>query len=1141
MPKFVHLHVHSHYSLLDGLSKIPDLVRRVKELGMDAVALTDHGVMYGAIEFYKECKKQGIKPIIGMEAYVAPDLHTSRGGEAERYYHLTLLAKNLTGYKNLIKLSTLAHLHGFYYKPRVDKKLLEEYHEGLIALSGCLHGEISRCLVADKYDGARELALYYRNLFGAENYFFEVQDHPRLPEQGKVNQAIKRLSEEIGISIAATADSHYLEITDAPAQDVMLCVQTGKTVDEPNRLDMRDTNVSLRTPADMAAAFKDLPEAVANTVKIAAMCNVDLELGKWSFPHFSLPDGKTADEFLRELAYKGLVGRYKMPEGEVPPEVMNRLNYELGVISKKGFSPYFLIVADYVNWARAQGIICATRGSAAGSFVSYCIGITTENPLKFHLPFERFLNPSRPSPPDIDMDFADDRRDQVLEYVKQKYGANRVAQICTFGAMMARAAVRDVTRALGLSYNLGDRIAKMIPFGLHGFHMTIDEAMRQNQELKDFYDRDTEARRVIDMAKKLEGCVRHASVHAAGVVIAPTDITDFAPLQLEPGGKNIITQYDMHACEDVGLVKMDFLGVRNLSILGLARDLVKKTKNVLIDFQALEFNDPLVYELFARGDTMGVFQLSSGGMTKHLRELKPSNIFDIMAMVALYRPGPLNSIPDFIRRKHNPKLITYLDPRLEEILAKSYGVLTYQDDVLLIAIKLAGYNWEEADKLRKAMGKKIPAEMAKQKEKFIKGCVKNNIAETKAETLWQLIEPFAAYGFNLAHAASYATIAYQTAYMKAHYSAEYMTAILTAETGDTLKIAEAVAECRRLGIEVLPPSINASGEGFTYIDDRHIRFGLLAIKNVGADIVASIIRERALRGPYESLEDFLTRVPSKNLNKKSLEAFIMSGALDEFGDRRAGLDNIEKILNFRRDTIEGKDDSQGNLFAAIAAGFAKPKLKLSAGTVTGRLEKMTWEKDLLGLYISDHPFREYESLLPVGTVRLIKLNELVEGQVVVVSGVVSHVHKIFTRKGEPMYFIGCDDGTAQIELVVFPNLAREAVKLFESGLPLLVRGKVSTKENAVKILADEIKDLRTPDTPAIDKIIQIVVGDLADRGRLEELKKVLRANPGDYQVRLVVNDGALERQVTTSFKTQATNLVKQRLEAVVGAGKIRVL
>lgn len=1116
-------------------------------MGMEAVALTDHGVMYGAIEFYKECKKQGIKPIIGLEAYVAPDSHTTRGGDAERYYHLTLLAKNLTGYKNLVKLTTIAHLHGFYYKPRIDKKLLEEYHEGLIALSGCLHGEIARQIVAHKEKEARETAQYFKNLFGAANYFFEVQDHPKLEAQKKVNETIKQLSKETGIAVVATSDSHYLNPDDAEAQDVMLCVQMGKTVDDPNRLDMRDTNVSLRSPDDMIEAFRDLPEAVANTVKVAEMCNVELELGKWSFPYFSLPEGKTADDFLKELAYKGLAEKYKATPPNPPlskgggeggmRSICERLDYELDVISKKGFSPYFLIVADYVNWAREQGIICATRGSAAGSFVSYCIGITTENPLKFHLPFERFLNPSRPSPPDIDMDFADDRRDEVLAYVRQKYGQNKVAQICTFGAMMARAAVRDVTRALGLPYNLGDRIAKMIPFGLHGFHMTLNEAMRQNQELKDFYDRDADARRTIDMARKLEGSVRHASVHAAGVVIAPTEITDFVPLQLEPGGKNIITQYDMHACEDVGLVKMDFLGVRNLSILGLARDLVKQIKGASVDLENLGHEDKVTYELLARGETMGVFQLSSSGMTKHLKELKPSNIFDIMAMVALYRPGPINSIPEFIRRKHNPKSITYLDPRLEEILAKSYGVLTFQDDVLLIAIKLAGYTWEEADKLRKAMGKKIPAEMAKQKEKFIKGCLKNNLPELKAETLWQLIEPFAAYGFNLAHAASYATIAYQTAYMKAHYPTEYMTAILTAESGDIPKIAEAVVECRRLGIEVLPPAVNASREAFTYIDDQHIRFGLLAIKNIGTDIVKSIIEERETRGTYQSLEDFLTRVPSKNLNKKSLEAFIMSGALDEFGERQTLLDNIEKILSFRRDLVERKDDTQGNLFAAIAAGFAKPKLKLATGKSTERLEKMKWEKELLGLYLSDHPFRDYESLLPTDARRLINLSEVGEGAACLVAGIISHVHKIFTRKGEPMYFIGCDDGTAQIELVVFPGLAKQVNHLFVEGAPIQARGKVSTKENEVKVLADDIVKLKVQ-IQSTSGTLEIRVPNLENKDQLQELKKVLSAEPGNNTVWLVVNDTNTPRRIETSLKINYSDFMMGKLEALIGKDNV---
>ncbi|MFA4936665.1 MAG: DNA polymerase III subunit alpha, partial [Patescibacteria group bacterium] len=793
MSKFIHLHVHSHYSLLDGLPKIPDLVAFAKTLGQEALALTDHGVMYGAIEFYKEATAQGIKPIIGVETYFA---HRSLKNKQVRVddtaYHLVLLAKDLQGYHNLLKLISISHLQGFYYKPRIDFATLKEYHQGLIALSGCLKGNIPQALLAEDTVTAEKLARQYLSIMGEENFYLEIQAHPELPEQINVNQKIAALSKKIGVPMAATNDVHYLRPSDAEAQDILVCIQTGKKVTDENRLNMNKVNTSMKNETEMLRDLPGFEHAIYQTTEIAKQINLEIPLSKLFFPNYTTPHGETTEVYLRLLTEDGLTKKYP---GGVEEQVRDRLEYELGIIMKKGYAGYFLVVADFVNWARQHEIIATTRGSAAGSLVSYLLGITTINPLTYNLPFERFLNPQRPSPPDIDMDFADNRRDEVIAYVTAKYGTSRVAQIVTFGTMMARAAIRDVGRVLGYPYGQCDRIAKMIPFGHQGFPMTIERALKETSELNALYTEDGEVKRLLELAKKVEGCARHASVHAAGIVISPTPLTDYTPLQMDVDDQHTITQYDMGACEAVGLVKMDFLGIRNLSILGSAIEIIEKTKGVKVDLDNLPLNDEATFSLLAQGNTMGLFQLSSSGMTKYLTELQPTNIYDIMAMVALYRPGPINSIPDFIKRKHNAKLISYLDPRLKDILQTSYGIITFQDDVLLISISIAGYTWEEADKLRKAIGKKIPKEMARQKEKFISGCITGGLTEAKAINLWQLIEPFAAYGFNKAHAASYAIVAYQTAYLKANYPVEFIAALMTAESDDMEKISAAVSEC----------------------------------------------------------------------------------------------------------------------------------------------------------------------------------------------------------------------------------------------------------------------------------------------------------------------------------------------------------
>jgi len=818
MAEFVHLHNHSEYSLLDGLSRIDPMVEYAKKMGMKSIAITDHGNLYGAIKFYKKCLSEEIKPIIGCEIYVAKrSLTDKEAGVDKDYNHLILLAKDLQGYKNLLKIITVSHLEGFYYKPRTDIALLKKYSEGLICLTACISGYVGEPLLEGKDVEARKRLETLIEIYGKENLFLEIQRHIHVPSQDELNEKLAGLSKEYGVGLVATNDNHYIEKDDAEAQELLLCIGTQTTMlDEGRKLSMIDSpDFYIKSSEEMAEAFKDYPDAITNSVKIAEMCNLELTLGKWIMPQYEVPKGMTTSEYFNELIEERLPLRYS----KVTPEIRERINYEIDVILKKGYETYFLTVADFVNWAKDHGIsVGPGRGSAAGSVVSYILRITDVDPFYFNLPFERFLNPERPSAPDIDLDFADTRRDEVIQYVTEKYGHDKVAQIITFGTMEARGSVRDAGRALGMPYAQPDRISKMIPPGWQGHHMTIDLALAQSPDLKNAYNTEPETKRLLDIAKKLNGVARHASVHAAGVVIADKDLTEYVPLQKETNGDKIVTQYDMYTVgeDGVGLLKMDFLGLRNLTIIQEALRFIKENQNQEIDFQKISYDDPPTYRLLASGETTGIFQLESAGMRRYIKELKPTTIFDVMAMVALYRPGPMQNIPDFIARKHDPSKISFPDPRLEQILANSYGILTFQDDVLLTTIALAGYTWLDADKFRKAMGKKIPAEMKKQKEIFIAGAVKNGLSQKKAEEIFELIAPFAGYGFNKAHASCYATIAFRTAYLKAHFPVEFMTALLTAESRGSTgplkneKISIAVAECKRLKIEVLGPNVNRS-------------------------------------------------------------------------------------------------------------------------------------------------------------------------------------------------------------------------------------------------------------------------------------------------------------------------------------------
>lgn len=1062
---FVHLHNHTHYSLLDGLTKIDELVNYVKEQGSPAVAITDHGTMYGVIEFYQKCQKAGIKPIIGVETYLAPGSRHDKNIKSDgRAYHLLLLAKNNTGYKNLIKLVSAAHLEGFYYKPRIDWEILKEHSEGLIACSACLAGEIPRLIMADKLKEAKARILEYNDLFGQGNFFLEIMDHPELEELNKVNPQLIKFSQELNIPLVATNDSHYLKKDDAAAQDILLCLQNKKKIQDIDRMKMNG-DYSVRPNSEMIAAFKDVPEAIENTLKIAEMCNVELELGNIQLPHFEVPDGFDGNSYLQDLCEKGIKRRYpKLSKEELKP-IKERLNYELGVIAKMGWPSYFLIVADFVNWAKDNKIVVGPgRGSAAGSLVCYLTGITNLDPLAYDLLFERFLNPERISMPDIDMDFADARRDEVLDYVGEKYGHDHVAQIITFGTMAARAAVRDVGRVLDYPYDYCDKLAKNIPM-----LTKLDKALKEAPDLKEMYNNDPEAKRILDFAKRLEGVSRHASTHACGVVITKQPLTDYVPIQhASSSDKTIISQYSLHPIEDLGLLKMDFLGLKNLTIIESALKIIKNTRGLEINIDDIPLADKMTYELFQKGETTGVFQFESSGMKRYLRELKPTEFEDIIAMVALYRPGPMEWIPDYISGKHQTKKVAYLHPKLESILDKTYGVAIYQEQVMQIARDLAGFSMGEADVLRKAMGKKIASLLAEQKEKFVEGCVKNGIYKELAEKVFSFIEPFAGYGFNRSHAACYAMIGYQTAYLKAHWPAEFMAALLTSDQHDSDRVAIEIDECRKMGIKIMAPDINESFASFTVVtagtkENRAvaanekvdtIRFGLNAIKNVGEHIVEIIIKERKQNGSYPDLFNFLERITDKDLNKKSLESLIKSGALDAYGERGFLLHNLERLLSFNKEISKARDSKQGSLFSEPIFGpLSHPHLDEALPIAKG--EKLAWEKELLGLYISEHPATTLWPYLSGWAKPLASLGQYRQEEGVVCAGVIANIKKIITRKNESMLFVKIEDAVSNIELLVFPSLLKETPLLWQEGRALICHGKVSEKDQDLKLLVNK--------------------------------------------------------------------------------------
>lgn len=1065
MGDFVHLHTHSEFSLLDGLGKLNDLIERTKSYGMDALALTDHGSMYGSFKFYLKAKAAGIKPIIGVETYVARRTRFDKEAKVDTDpFHLLLLAKNETGYKNLMKLVSAAHLEGYYYRPRIDWDLLQKHHEGIICTSACVQGQVSQAFRNGDDAEAERVASQYAELFGRDHYYIEIQKHPALPFIDEVNDKLIRLARKLGLPLVATNDIHYVDAEDAEAQEILLCVQTQRTIVEQNRpLSMLNSpDFYMRSPEEMKSLFAQYPESIENTVKIASLCDITLSVGKWILPNFPIPEQYTPERYLHTIIEERIPRKYR----NFTPEMRKRLEYELEIINKKGYTNYFLIVQDFVNWAKDNGIAVGPgRGSAAGSMVTYILNITGVDPLYFNLPFERFLNPYRPSAPDIDLDFADDRRDEVIEYVTNKFGEDKVAQIITFGTMEARGAVRDAGRALGMPYAAPDRISKMIPQGFQGAAMTIDKALEQSPELSLAYRTEPETKRLLDVARKLEGVARHASVHAAGVVIADKPIVEYTPLQRETKGDRVVTQYDMYTVgeDGVGLLKMDFLGLRNLTIMSEALKFIKHVRNVDINLESIPLDDKKTFEMLSHGETTGIFQLESAGMRRYIKELKPSTIFDLMAMVALYRPGPMAVIPEFIARKQDAARISYPDPRLRDVLKISYGLICYQDDVLLTSIALAGYTWEDADKLRKAVGKKIPTEMKKQKEKFIVGCVANGLTQRRAEEIFSMIEPFAGYGFNKAHAACYAMIAYQTGYLKANYPVEFMTAVYTAEsranTGPVRdeKIASVVDECRRMGIGILAPDINQSQTDFS-VEQNKVRFGLSAIKNVGTAAIESIVSARQ-NGNFSSLSDLIRRVDLAKVNKKTLESLIKGGAMDQFGKRAALLAGLTTIVEQAHRDKKSVAVGQVGLFddeAAVRDGLTDvlpdvPELQQD--------ELLAFEKELLGFYLTAHPMQQALTQLErEGAVLVKQMQSSLVGQKVIVGGIISTIKKIFTKaNNQEMAFIKLEDMTSSIEVVVFPKLFVRVSSLLQKDQIVKVSGKLEEKEDHLTILADDVK------------------------------------------------------------------------------------
>jgi DNA polymerase-3 subunit alpha len=1058
LKEFVHLHNHTEYSLLDGAARIKDLLHQAQAFGMPALAITDHGTMFGTIDFYKACHKAGIKPIIGCEVYVAPrTIHDRSRGIDDKLAHLVLLAENKRGYRNLLRLVSLSFTEGFYYKPRVDRETLARYGDGLIALSGCLAGEIPGAILAGDHARARQIAGEYRDLFG-DRFYLELQDHG-LPGQVEVNRGLVEIGRELNLPLVATNDVHYVRREQAEIQDILLCIQTGKTVNDAGRLRFEGDQFYFKSGAEMARLFGEVPGALENTGVIAARCALELDFESVHLPEYRVPPNYDADRYLQELCYRGVERRYR----RVEPHVRERLDYELKIIAEMGYSSYFLIVWDFIRFARERGIqVGPGRGSAAGSLVAYALDITNIDPLAYGLLFERFLNPERVSLPDIDIDLCFERRGEVINYVFEKYGRECVAQIGTFGTMAARAAIRDVGRALGMPYAKVDRVAKLIPLEAG---MTIEKALA-TPELGEVYRRDENVRQLVDKARALEGMPRHVSIHAAGVVIAKDELTTYVPLYRTSDGV-VATQFAKEAIEELGLLKMDLLGLRTLTVIGDTVELIRRHRGVQLDIDAIPLDDPATYELLGRGDTVGVFQLESSGMRSILRELRPEMFEDVIALVALYRPGPLGSgmVEDFIRRKHGDTEVRYLHPKLKPILRDTYGVILYQEQVMRIASDLAGFSLGEADLLRRAMGKKKPEIIAGLRQQFLDGAVANGVDEQTASQIFDLMAYFAGYGFNKSHSAAYALIAYQTAYLKANYLIEYMTALLTSVKDNAEKVGAYVEECRQLGLEVLPPDVNESSRDFTVVDGQRLRFGLAGVRNVGISAVNTIIEARERGGPFRDLLDLCTRLDGRVINKRVLESLIRAGALASLGSRRQLLAVLDEAIHLGIRLQKEKESGQVSFFAdwdEAAAGIAPEIFRLPEVPEFARHEVLAMEKEMLGLYVSGHPLQEYrERLRAVTTACAAEIPNLAPGQQVILGGLVVGVRTITTRKGDPMCFLTLEDLTARIEVVVFPRVYARFRHLLSPDTVILVNGTVNNNNGeGNKVIGDYLSDIK---------------------------------------------------------------------------------
>lgn len=1181
---FVYLHNHSHYSLLEALPKPKALVARAKTLGMNAVALTDNGALYGAVEFYKACKEAEIKPILGADIYVAQHGMTDRRPRLDdRPYRLVLLVENEEGYRNLCAIVSAAFLEGFYYKPRVDKAFLRLHAQGLIALSGSVSGEVAHAILGDEHEKSEMLIREYQEIFGIDNFFLECIHHPDMPRQVEVNNAFRKLGPKLHVPLVATKNVFYLDPEDREGYEAQLCIQRSRTLEDFRRTSTDDVDLSFGTPDDVLTAFADVPEALINTRRIADRINFSMELGKNFLPIYPLPEGKTDNDVMRELCIIGLKERYADP---IPPEVMERFEFEYGTIVKMGFSSYFLIVQDYINWAKNHDVLVGPgRGSAAGSIVAYALRITDIEPLRYHLLFERFLNPDRVSMPDIDTDFADRGRGKVLEYVTEKYGADHVAGIVTFGTLMPRAAVRDAARVLGLSFQEADVIAKVVPPPVQGKHMPLKIAIVETPDLKQMYNSNSMARRVIDLAMKIEGNPRHASQHACGIVIGDKPLVARVPLQ--QGQKEdmaLITQYSLNSAEAVGLVKMDFLGLSNLTVIEDALDIIRAVHGVVVDLDNAPLDDAITFELLGRGDTTGVFQLESDGMKRYIKELKPSAFEDIIAMVSLYRPGPMQFIESFIRRKHGVEKVVYEHPLMENAFRETYGIPVYQEQVMQVAKDMAGFTGGEADTLRKAMGKKIAELMAKMKVKFIEGSVKNDVKEAVAEAVFQKLEDFAAYGFNKSHAACYAMIAYRTAYLKAHYPAEFMAALMNSDSGVIDRITIEVEECQRMGLTVMPPDINESFAGFAVVKDtRNIRWGLSAIKNVGAEIAEEIVRERKKNGIFVDLADFLARIKSHAFNKKTLEALVKTGALDRFEDRAKLVGNIEVLVLYNKHVQHEIARNQTSLFD-IGPAIVQERVELRTTDAVPASLLMTWEKELLGLYVSSHPAKLfYEQFAPFVT-ESSAISALADGDVVKIAGVISMTKQIFTKKkNEPMAFVRVEDPSGSIECVVFPKIFTQVRMKLNPETMVIMMGKVSQRKREesesveYSLLVDDMMMFVEQEIPAMTAMLArggwgdgegVVSSGVGDRGEgvgsgqlgkdkkneglsivvpvnpthdmITKLRDIFRAYPGRAPVFLLVGTEGAFRRVTTEYSVDLSRDVVRLVSAVVGEENIRL-